>query len=139
MKWSLVVGVTLGILYLLFFSYNPVHEAAITYNARSGEIHLYEAGPHLSAPWEFVTTIDTRPRRVCITSVAKITNCKLVRFIPSQYQKLIEREGFRYYWWDNRISFNFGYHEEYRGFPDVMRGYTFSAESLPPFIEIMEQ
>ena len=66
MKLSLAIGTVLWFLYLSLFSYNPVHEAAISYNIKSGEIHLYDAGPHLSAPWELVTTVDIRPQRVCI-------------------------------------------------------------------------
>lgn len=140
MKWVTVLLGVLGISYFAFFSYNSVHEAAIVYNARSGEVTLFSPGPHISPPWVFSSNTDIRPQRVCITSVAKSTNCKLVQFIPSEYQKLIEREGFRYYWWDNRISFNLGYREEYRGFIDILRGYTFTAEKiLPPFIKILEQ
>jgi hypothetical protein len=75
--------------------------------------------------------------RVCITSASRGFNCKLVQFVPSDYREFVAVQGFSYYWWANRISFNSGYSEEYRGMRDLMRGYTYSVKQYP-FIKILE-
>jgi hypothetical protein len=72
--------------------------------------------------------VDTRPVRVCITSTSRSFDCRLVQFQPSEYREFVATQGFYYYWWSNRISFNAGYDEEYRGMKDVLRGYAYSAK-----------
>ena len=83
-------------------------------NMVSGELSSDDPGFHLSAPWILVSKIDTRPQRVCITSRSRIMRCKLGSLNATYFRDLVTREGFRYYWWDNRISFNFGYDEDSR-------------------------
>lgn len=123
--------------YLPFVHYTAVNEVGIMFNRMDGEVRADTPGLHLSAPWVFVAKVDTRPQRACITSVAKTMTCKLARFVPTHYAEFVKREGFRYYWWDNRISFNLGYFEEYRGVRDVIRGYAFSG-AKQKFVEVME-
>lgn len=137
-KWLFLVISLIGSIYFPFFHYTSIHETGIMKNMVSGKIQLDNPGFHFNVPWILVSKVDTRPQRVCITSVTRTMNCKLARFMPLQYQKLIEREGWKYYWWNNRISFNYGYSDEYRGFRDLIRGYSFSEERNMPFIEIME-
>ena len=97
------------------------------------------AGWYVHAPWVFVSTIDTRPQRVCISSSARAAmNCRLVQFNPDEYRSFIRTQGFGFYWWNNRLSFNTGHREEYRGFRDVLRGYAFSAQQYE-FVTILEQ
>jgi hypothetical protein len=43
----------------------------------------------------------------------------------------VKTEGFYYYWWANRLSFNLGYDQEYRGVRDLMRGYAYSPHHYP--------
>ncbi len=94
-----------------------------------------EPGIRLKMPWVMVAHIDTRPMRVCVTSAARaILSCKLVRFNPQHIDGFLKVEGFRLYWWSNRLSFNMGHEETYRGFADIMRGYAFSSVSYS-FIE----
>lgn len=123
--------------WMMFFHYAGVHQAPIVFNRISGEAVLGTPGLHFTPPWVFVSKIDTRPQRVCVTSAARTMACKLARFVPSGYEELIRREGFRYYWWDNRISFNLGYPEEYRGIRDLVRGYAFG-KSKQNFVEVLE-
>ncbi len=52
-------------------------------------------------------------------------DCRLISFNISGYLEFIEKEGFGYYWWRNRLSFNYGNKLEYRGLPNVLRGYAF--------------
>ena len=49
----------------------------------------------------------------------------LVSFDPNGWREFVNNEGFYYYWWSNRISFNMGYDDEYRGMKDLIRGYSF--------------
>jgi hypothetical protein len=85
-----------------------------------------------------VARIDTRPMRVCVTSSARATlACKLVRFDSDHLDEFFLVEGWHLYWWSNRLSFNMGHEETYRGFRDIMRGYAFSSQPYS-FIEVLE-
>lgn len=139
--WASVLALllTIWISFNAFFNYLDSYEVGLTWNVVTGETKLQNrAGWHLRKPWVLVSTIDTRPQRVCITSSAHAAvNCRLVQFVPAAYRDFVAVEGFRWYWWSNRISFNTGYKEEYRGFRDVLRGYAFSAEQYP-FIRVLK-
>jgi hypothetical protein len=112
--------------YISCVHYTDVHQVAITWNIFTGEKTLdQESGINFSPPWVFVSRIDTRPQRVCVSSSTKNFNCLLVKFEPSGWEEFVELEGFGYYWWSNRISINMGYDEEYRGMKDLLRGYAF--------------
>lgn len=126
------------ILFWLFFvHYTDQYQVAISRDALSGDLHIdTKGGFHLTAPWVRAARIDLRPVRVCTTSTARAYNCKLVQFEPAAYKKFIKVQGFSYYWWANRISFNFGYNEEYRGMKDILRGYAFGSEHHP-FVTIL--
>lgn len=121
------------------FNYLDSYEVGLTWNVVTGETALQNrAGWHRRAPWVLVSKIDTRPQRVCITSAAHAgKNCKLVQFVPVFYREFVATEGFRWYWWSNRFSYNSGYPEEYRGFRDVLRGYAFSAQQYP-FVRVLK-
>lgn len=129
---SLIMGCRFG-----FLNYEEPHERGLAYNLLTGELVLQKrAGWHTHAPWTLVTSIDLRPTRVCVTSSARAAiNCKLVRFNADEYKSFVRTEGFRYYWWSNRISFNSGNMKTYRGFPNVMKGYAFSLERYPFILE----
>lgn len=133
----------LPVLWLLlmtcFYSLEPT-ELGISRNMVTGTVSLQSrTGFHVKPPWVFVSVIDTRPTRVCITSSSRAAfNCRLVRFVGSEWRTFVRTEGFRLYWWSNRISFNTGYREEYRGMKDVLRGYAFSAERYP-FVEVLQE
>lgn len=137
MRWLAILIIFTGMIYFPFFHYTSIHEVGVMKNMASGDLTRDEPGFHLSAPWVLVTKIDTRPQRVCITSRARIMRCKLGRFEAIYYKELVAREGFRYYWWDNRVSINFGYNEEYRGIRDLIRGYSFGDETAP-FVQVGE-
>jgi hypothetical protein len=115
-------------------------EAGITWNPFTGAIELQpHAGIYVTPPWVFQTTIDVRPQRVCLTSSAHAAaNCRLVQFDTRYYRDFIATEGWRWYWWSNRFSFNSGYHETYRGWRDVERGYAFAAQPYP-FIHVLTE
>jgi len=121
---ALVAGVSL--VYFPFLHYVSPGEYGIRFNSVSGDISVDQPGIYITPPWLIVAKVDALPQRVCITSVAKTIYCKLAQFKPEKLSDFVAREGFRYYWWDNRFSFNLGYAEEYRGIRDVMRGYALS-------------
>ncbi len=126
------------LLYLAFVNYTEQYEAGITLNVFTQEPGIQgSSGFHLTAPWILVSVVDTRPQRVCITSASRAFNCKLVQFDPVNYKEFVATEGFRYYWWANRISFNFGYHEEYRGMKDILRGYAYGVKRYA-FLKTLE-
>lgn len=142
MRKTTIAGVALsavlGCFYLACINYTEPNEVGIARNTFTGELWLQDKGGfHLTAPWTFVACVDTRPLRVCVPSAAHAAvNCKLVQFNPQYYREFVQVEGFRYYWWANRISFNWGYHEESRGVADIMRGYAFSVQQYQ-FITVL--
>jgi len=129
---SLAVGGILLILYMALVNYTEAYEVGITRNFVTGEIQLQAGGGmYFTPPWVLVSNIDIRPTRVCLTTTARSFNCRLAEFKPEYYQEFVITQGFRYWWWANRLSFNFGYDEEYRGFRDVLRGYAFGSQPRP--------
>ncbi len=124
--------------YLAFFNYTEQYEVGIAWNQVTGNLWLQNGGMHLTPPWVAVSRVDTRPQRVCITSDSRAFNCKLVRFVPGEFQAFIAAEGHRYFWWANRFSFNGGYKEEYRGMRDILRGYAYSAAPFP-FVQVTQE
>lgn len=125
--------------YLFFFHYTDLNHATIVRNLSTGKLRCDVAnGAHVTPFWYQAVRIDTRPVRVCITTTARTMNCKLVQFEPGAYEKFIQTQGFKYYWWANRLSFNSGYGEEYRGVQDILRGYAFSVEKFP-FLKVLRE
>lgn len=126
------VGLFGWLLFMACVNSLEAYEIAITRNLFTGEVKLQDRGRYyLTAPWVQKARIDTRPARVCITSATRAVNCKLVQFEPSAYREFVAVQGFQYYWWANRISFNLGYPEEYRGMRDILRGYTYGVKEYP--------
>ena len=133
-----LVGLVLTflVIYLAFLNYLEAYQTGIERNLFTGRVAIQNAdrnsgGFYLTYPWVQVARVDTRPVRECITSTARAYNCKLVQFEPASYREFVAVQGFRYYWFANRFSFNFGYSEEYRGMRDILRGYAFGVEKYP--------
>lgn len=144
MSWSwlfrsLVAFIALFLFYLFFLNYTEPTHVGIARNHISGQVWIQKGGGwYVTAPWVCVVKIDTRPMRVVLPSSGKGFSAKLVQFNPKYWKEFIATEGFHYYWWYNRISFNLGYHEESRGFRDIMRGYAYCANKYP-FIVILQE
>jgi hypothetical protein len=126
--------------YIFFLNHLEPTEIGFARNWFTGEIKLQEGGWHLTPPWVWVVSVDTRPMRVCVTTAGHgRSSAKLVQFKKEHWQEFVkDTEGWHYYWWYNRFSVNFGYDEEYRGFKDIMRGYAYSATKYP-FIETLNE
>lgn len=141
LKRVLTIVAVIAVLLLVvscFVHYQETNQVAIMRNMITNEIRLEDrAGFHVSEPWIQVARIDTRPMKVCISSASRAFNCKLAQFNPTYYREFVAVEGFHYYWFYNRFSFNWGYDadEEYRGMGDVLRGYAFSVQQYP-FVEV---
>lgn len=139
MKSLIATAVGLLLLfYLLFLHYADQTQVGVVRNWVTGEVRLDTPGWNLTSPWITVAKVDTRPMRVCVTSAGRGFNCRLVQFQPEQFRSFVETEGFYYYWWANRVSFNFGYDDEYRGMRDLLRGYSYSVR-LYPFVKVLRE
>lgn len=135
----LVVVLLLFLLYNGFVNHNEPTQLGIARNLVTGEMWLQEGGGFfVTPPWVWVARVDTRPMRVSVTSGGRGYSAKLVQFDKDHWEEFVATEGWRYYWWSNRISFNLGYDEEYRGMKDIMRGYAYSARKYP-FIVVLEE
>lgn len=130
--------VLLSVAYLACFNYLEQYEVGMAWNRATGELWLQNAGIHFSPPWVAVSRIDSRPVRVCVTTAGRGFNCKLVRFVPEAYREFAAVEGFRYYWLSNRVSFNSGYGDEYRGMKDLLRGYAYSTKKYAFVVTLKE-
>jgi hypothetical protein len=143
MKWLKISGgAILSFLLLVygpFMNYVPTYHIGLAWDMYGGTVYLQDQpGWYFTSPLTTTATLDTRPQKVCLTTAAHAPfNCKLVEFDPRHYQEFVDTEGFGWYWWYNRFSFNSGYREEYRGFRDVVRGYAFSAKKYK-FIKVLK-
>ncbi len=134
-----VIVTTVLLIYLGCVHYLDSYQVAITRNVFTGELTLNaHGGIYITPPWVKVARIDTRPVRVCITSSTRSFNCKLVQFVPQAFREFVQTQGFHYYWWANRLSFNGGYDEEYRGMRDILRGYAFGTHEYS-FIRVLNE
>lgn len=133
----IVILAILAALYLACVHYTEPTEIGIVRNLVTGELRLDTSGWNLTPPWVSVAHVDTRPMRVCVTSAGRGFHCKLVQFEPAAYRTFVVTEGFRYYWWSNRLSFNLGYDEEYRGVKDLLRGHAYGAQRYP-FVTVLK-
>lgn len=123
--------------YCTFVTYVPPEShVGIAWDYYSGETRLVRGGFNIIGAATFVAKVDRRPQRVCVTSTSRSYQCKLVQFVSEEYEKFLVTEGFYYYWWANRISFNGSYDEEYRGIRDLLRGYAFGTKQYP-FVKII--
>lgn len=129
----------LVVIYNLFFHHQDTYEVGIARNQLTGEVTLIDtAGFNRNYPWVWVSVIDTRPTRVCLTTTARAFNCKLVQFDPVYYRDFVAVEGWSFYWWSNRLSFNYGYSDEYRGIRDILRGHAYGTKHYP-FLKVLEE
>lgn len=111
--------------YMFFVTIQDVNHYSIKRNYFTGDVQLDTVpGIKISSPWTQVIRIDNRPFKICVTSSSKVLNCGVYSFNPKGFEGFIKREGVEYYWWRNRLSFNLGHKEEYRGFVDILKGYT---------------
>ncbi len=126
-------------LYFGFVNYTEPTEIGIVRNQISGEMWTQEEGGiHVTPPWIWVACVDVRPVRVAVVSSGHGYTAKLVQFEKKEWKEFVSAEGWRYYWWGNRLSFNFGYQEEYRGVRDIMRGYAYSTKRYS-FITVVQE
>lgn len=127
------------LLYASFVTHNEPTELGIARNLVSGQMWLQEGGGFfVNPPWVWVARVDTRPVRVAVTSAGRGYSAKLVQFDKKGWKEFVALEGWRYYWLANRLSFNFGYDEEYRGMRDILRGYAYSPKNYP-FLVVLEE
>lgn len=138
-KWLLVTASIAFLTYTPFFHHTDVGQVAIMHNIIDGSITTdTEPGFTVSAPWVLVSRIDIRPSQVCVEGAARVANCRLAKFVPEHLVEFIDREGFSYHWFANRLSFNFGHSQEYRGSRNYLRAYAFSNKSVP-FVQVLDE
>lgn len=124
-KWYSLSLLILLLFYFTCFNFVHPYHIGIKWDFITGELEKQKPGIYITAPWTRVSDIDLEPFRVCITSTSRSSNCLLVSFNEDKWQEFVKMQGFSYWWWNNRFSFNSGYDDEYRGFKDVLRGYAY--------------
>ncbi len=134
---SILAPSALFVFWLGFPNYTEPTELGVARNVISGHTWTQtKGGWHFTAPWTFVATIDLRPMKVAVDSAGRGYSAKLVQFVPEYWEEFVKTEGFRYWWLANRLSFNFGYHEEHRGMRDIFRGYAYGQKQYP-FLRVL--
>lgn len=126
-KISLIIVLVISLSCLGWLNYLDAHQIGIARNSITGEMWMQgPGGIYVTGPWVRVSRIDTRPMRLSIESAGRAYSGKLVQFQPEHWEQFVEVEGFRYWWWANRFSYNWGHEEEYRGVRNLLRGYAYS-------------
>lgn len=111
--------------YLSCVSYTDYKHVSISNNLITGEKILDTIpGITISYPWVQIVRLDKRPFRICVSSSSKNMVCGLYSFDYRYWKDFIELEGIHYYWMYNRISYNSGHSDEYRGLVDILKGYV---------------
>jgi len=133
-KGEITFGDVLSALFLLSFIFGlafyglcvnhiNVNEMGGWYDAGNGAIWTndkpgwYVTKPY---PWVHEITVDLRPRKIEITSNARLVNAKMVRFKREGFDEYIKRQGFT------------------APADDVLLGYAYSGRNFD-FIEILEE
>lgn len=128
-KYVYIITILLSFFYFFCFHYVNVHEIGIRRNIINGELSIDKKPKmYVSAPWVQVAKIDIRPQRLCIECDCKNITCHLVSFNYEGWEEFVRLEGFKYYWWSNRVSFNLSHKNEYRGMKDILKGYAFDGK-----------
>ena len=125
LKACLISMTTVIIFYVAFITHIEPSERGIARNWITGELILLDPGWHAYSPWTWVAIVDIRPIRVSVQSAGRGFSAKLVQFDLAGWREFVQTEGWRYYWWSNRLSFNWGQAEEHRGMKDILRGYAY--------------
>lgn len=137
-----LLAVFLLLMFLLgWVNFLDSHHLGIARNTITGEMKAVgPGGIYVTGPWWRVARVETRTMRVTVESGGRGYSGKLIQFQPEHWQEFVDTEGFRYWWWSNRISFNWGYDVTYRGVPDVLRGYAYSPKvDEYKFIEVLAE
>ena len=137
----LILMMVMLIFLLGWVNFLDAHHLGIARNQITGEMwKMGPGGTYVTGPWVRVARVETRPIRVSVESAGRGYSGKLVQFQQEHWKQFVEVEGFRYWWWGNRISFNWGHEEEYRGIPNILRGYAYSPRLKEyKFIEVLEE
>lgn len=141
---AFLLSVVGGILFWIFcLNHISVQEIGIEYNSWDGSIQVQRTpGWHVTSPTSRVAAISTLPTQVCIFAGSRITNCKMVRFVPTDegIKAFIAQQGFHYYGSGsgqtncNSVSTD----NVCGGVPAILRGYAFSGEAQP-FLEVLRE
>ncbi len=131
LKYTLIVLLVLLLLRVNLLTYSGPTEIGIARNVLTGQTWPMPKGLRFKPPWVLVPHIDTRPMRVSVDSAGHGWSAKLVQFVPSEWESFVKTEGFYFWWWANRISFNSGYRDEHRGIKDIFRGYAYGVKQYP--------
>jgi len=140
-KWVRRVLIVLFVLLFFrlgFLNYNEPTEIGIARNLVTGKTWVQKGGWNLKCPWVLVPHIDTRPIRVTVDSAGHGYSGKLVQFVPEEWELFVKTEGWRLWWFANRLSFNLGYKDEHRGMKDILRGYAYGTKKYP-FLVVLEE
>lgn len=127
-KLLIIISAVIFISWLLLFNHIEPGEIGIGYNAINAQLFILTTGYHITNPWSLISIISIKPMRVSVQSGGKGYSAKLVQFNSKGWKDFVIREGFRYYWWSNRLSYNISHIEEHRGMEDILRGYAYSGK-----------
>lgn len=85
MATILIVGlVVVGLIRATMFTFVDNYEIGYTYNYWSGQVGRIKHNGYVWSPFYqmAVHTMDARPMQVCISTIQRVLNCKLVQFDP---------------------------------------------------------
>lgn len=140
---ALLVGVIVGgvVFRVMFVNFVDNYEIGYRYDTfgeNAGKIHRLQDNGYI-VTWPFKTnihTIDGRPMQVCISSINRVLNCKLVQFNPEGPELFLQ--------WHGR-----GDYSNYRGvsssgqgsqFNEILKAYAYEGSGKSyPFLTIIRE
>jgi hypothetical protein len=92
----LIIGALgLGLYRMFFLSWVENYEQAYAFHTNTGKIELINQTGYVSRiPFrKLIHTVDTRPIQVCISTIQRTLNCKLVQFDPKGLDLFLSWHG----------------------------------------------
>jgi hypothetical protein len=141
-----LVGFVVPVLWLgyrvTFLTWVDNYHFAYTYEYWTGEVRPVQHNGYVYSPFylRVVHTFDPRPMQVCISSIQRVLNCKLVHFDPTAKDVATGLQGWELFIkWHGRNDYegpgNTAMGTQYTVFQSLLMNYAF-AEHPPVFLVI---
>lgn len=120
---------------VVFYTHVELHEVGYLFDSRTGQTTVLNRTGYIGQ-WpvvQSVKVVDTRPMQVCISSIQRVLNCKLVQFDTAGLMQFLG--------WHGRDNYtNSGTREMPSDFNEIMKAYAYDSKGRTfPFLKILDE